>query len=91
MIIIIILTIIIVTVICLALISLTNMLNKQAAGYEGKGNNKVSHFFYMDDLELFSRDETGIQQDLTVVKTFNDDIRMEYGLEQCATAVFKHG
>lgn len=48
------------------------MLNKQGAGYEDKRNNKVSHFFYMDDLEIFSRGETGIQQDLTIVKLFNE-------------------
>jgi hypothetical protein len=30
----------------------------------------VSHVFYMDDLKLFSRDETKLQQELTIVKTF---------------------
>jgi hypothetical protein len=28
---------------------------------------------------------------LTTIKTFNDDIRMEFGLDKCATDVFKHG
>jgi hypothetical protein len=42
----------------------------------------------MDDFKLFSRDETELQQKLTTVKTFTDDIRMESGLDKCATAVF---
>jgi hypothetical protein len=45
-----------ITVTCLALTPLTNMLDKQGAGYEVKGKNKVSHLFCMDDLKLFSRD-----------------------------------
>ena len=43
------------------------MLNKQGAGYEVKKRNKVRHFFYMDDLKLFSRDKSELQQDLTTV------------------------
>jgi hypothetical protein len=34
---------------CLALMPLTNMLNKQGAGYEVKGKNKIRHLSYMDD------------------------------------------
>jgi hypothetical protein len=32
--------------VCLALIPLTNILNKQGAGYDVKGINKISHLFY---------------------------------------------
>ena len=39
----------------------------------------------------FSKDETELQQELTIVKTFSDDIWMEFGLDKCAIAVFKHG
>jgi hypothetical protein len=52
--------------------------------------NKVSHLFHMDGLKLFPRDETKLQQKMNV-KTFSDDIQMEFGLDKCATAVFKHG
>jgi hypothetical protein len=31
--------------VCLALIPLTNMLNKQGAGYDVTGINKISHLF----------------------------------------------
>jgi hypothetical protein len=32
--------------VCLALIPLTNILNKQGAGYDVKGINKICHLFY---------------------------------------------
>lgn len=47
---------------CLALIPLTNMLNRQGIGYKVGDNNKVSHLFYMDDLKLFSKDENQLKQ-----------------------------
>ena len=54
-------------------------------------NDDVSHLFYMDDFKLFSRDKTKLQQELTTVKTFSDDIQMDFGLDKCIIAVFKHG
>ena len=41
-------------------------------------------------LKLFSRDETELQQELTIVKTFSNDIRMEFDQDKCTIAVFKH-
>jgi hypothetical protein len=67
------------------------MLNKQGAGYEVKEKNKVSHLCYTDDFKLFSRHKTELQQELTTVKTFINDVRILSGLDKCATAVFKHG
>jgi len=76
---------------CLILAPLTNMLNKQGAEYEIKGKNKVSSLFCMDDLKLFSRGGSKLQQELPIVKTCSDDIRTEFGLDRYTTAVFKHG
>jgi hypothetical protein len=70
---------------------LTNMLSKQGAVNEVKGRNKVSCVFYIDVLKLVSRDETKLQQELTIIKTFSVDILMDFGLGKCATAVFNHG
>jgi hypothetical protein len=67
----------------LALIPLTNKLSKQEAGYTVKGENKVSHLYYMDDLKLFSRDETDLQQEFTTVKTFYDNVRMVWPRQMC--------
>jgi len=67
------------------------MLSKQGAEYEVKGKNKVSYLFCMDDLKLFSRGESKLQQELTIVKTFSDDIRTEFGMDRYTRTVFKHG
>jgi hypothetical protein len=36
----------------------------------------------MDDLKLFSRSKTELQQKLTIAKTFRDNIRTDFGLEK---------
>jgi len=45
----------------------------------------------MDDLKLFSSDDTELQQELTIVKTFSVCIRMDFGLDKCATTIYKNG
>jgi len=42
---------------------------------KSREKNKVSHLFYMDDLKLFTRDETKLQQKMNNVKTFSNDIQ----------------
>jgi hypothetical protein len=42
-------------------------------------------------LKLFFRDETELQQQLTIVKTCSNDLQMESGLHKYTTAVFTHG
>ena len=75
---------------CLALAPLSNLLNNSGYGYEfTKG--KVSHLFYMDDLKTFAKDDNQQIGLLSTVKTFSDDIKMEFGLDKCAKATFKRG
>jgi hypothetical protein len=59
--------------------------------YEVKGNNKINNLFFTGDLQLFSRDETELQQELTIVKTFSDRIRMDFGLDKYITPFYKYG
>jgi hypothetical protein len=51
-----------------------------------KGKYEVRLIFYMDVLKPFSRDESELQQELTIVKTFSDNIRTEMSLDNYATA-----
>ena len=37
---------------------------------KSREKNKVSHLFYTDDLKLFTRDETKLQQKMNNVKTY---------------------
>ena len=45
----------------------------------------------MDDLKTFAKDDNQQTGLLTIVKTFSDDIKMEFGLDKCAKATFKRG
>ena len=45
----------------------------------------------MDDLKTFAKDNNQQMDLLTIVKTFSDDIKMEFGLDKCAKATFKRG
>jgi hypothetical protein len=43
----------------------------------------------MDDLNLIGKSEEELQKQKQTVKTFSDDIHMEFGLEKCAKTAFK--
>jgi len=45
----------------------------------------------MDDLTLIAKSEEELQKQIQIVKTFSDDIHMEYGLEKFAKIAFKRG
>ena len=75
---------------CIALAPLSTLINKP--GYGFKLNSMViSYLFYMDDLKTFAKNDDEQQRILTIVKDFNDDIKMDFGLEKCAKATFKNG
>lgn len=60
------------------------------AGYDLRGT-KLDHLLYMDDLKVIAKSETELEEQLTTVRRFSDDIQMEFGTDKCATAVFKRG
>ena len=43
----------------------------------------------MDDLKLIDKSEEELQKEKQTVKTFSDDINMEFGLEKWAKITFK--
>ena len=45
----------------------------------------------MDDLKLIAKSEKELLKQIQRVKTFADDIHMEFGLEKCAKFAFKRG
>jgi transposase len=45
----------------------------------------------MDDLKLIAKSEEEFQREIQTVKTFSDDIHMEFGLEKCAKITLKRG
>jgi hypothetical protein len=45
----------------------------------------------MDDLKLIAKSEEELRKQIQTVKTFSDDIHMNFGLEKCAKITFKKG
>ena len=77
---------------CICLIPLTVQLNGLNTGYkEHITKTKISHLLYMDDLKLIAKSEEELRKQVLTVKTFSDDIHMDFGLEKCAKITFKKG
>jgi hypothetical protein len=77
---------------CIALIPLTNELNKSKCGYQVYGTErKINHLLHMDDLKLIGRSEEELRNEIKIVKTFSKDIKMKFGSEKCARISLKNG
>ena len=72
--------------VCVAVIPLSKLLNNTGYGYKIYGNT-INHLFYMDDVKLFAKNDQQLQG-LLIVKQFSDDIRIKFGLDKCAKAIF---
>jgi len=77
---------------CIALIPLTNELNRADCGYQVHGTEmKISHLLYMDDLKLLGRNENDLKNEIKIVQTISKDTNMNFGLEKCARMCLKRG
>jgi len=60
---------------CIALIPLTNEMNRADCGYQVHGTErKISHLLYMDDLKLLGRNENDLENEMKIVQKINKDI-----------------
>ena len=85
-------TLIFTTAILHLLIPLTEQLNRLNTGYgEHTTMTTISHLLYMDDLKLIATSEEEVQKQIQTVKTFSDDINIEFGLEKYAKITFGRG
>ena len=77
----------------MSLIPLSILLNKHDIGYSlhSKDGPKVSHRLYMDDLKLYAESEEDMQTLVNTTAVFSADIKMEFGLDKCATIQVKKG
>jgi hypothetical protein len=77
---------------CIVLSPLTCESNRSKCGYQIYGTErKINHLLYMDDLKLIWRSEEELGNEIKIVKTFSDDIKMKFGLEKCARMSLKNG
>ena len=77
----------------MSLIPLSILLNKHDIGYSlhAKDGPKVSHRLYMDDLKLYTESEEDMQTLVNTTAEFSADIKMQFGLDKCATIRIKKG
>jgi hypothetical protein len=61
-------------------------------GYEEHTTKtKVLYLLCIDHLQLIDETEEELQKEMQVVRTFNDDIHTEFGLDKCVKIVLKRG
>ena len=71
---------------------LNHILRKCIAGYKLSGSQeKINHLMYMDDIKLFAKNEKELEAHIHAVRTYNQDIGMEFGIEKCTMLVMKSG
>jgi Reverse transcriptase (RNA-dependent DNA polymerase) len=76
----------------MAMIPISNTLNRMKKGYEmEKGNKMISHLLYMDDLKMYTKTEGAMKSMTNTLKMVSKDIGMEFGMEKCAKLEMKRG
>ena len=71
---------------------LNHIRRKCTAGYKlSKSQEKINLLMYMDDIKLFAKNEKELETLIHTVKIYSQDIKMEFGIEKCATLVMKRG
>ena len=67
-----------------------HLLRKCTAGYKLSSSQvKINDVIYIDDIKLFAKNEKELETLIHAVKIYNQDIRMEFGIEKCATLIMK--
>ena len=63
----------------IALIPLTNELNRADCGYQVHGTErKIGHLLYLDDLKLLGRNENDLENEIKIVQTISKDVNMNF-------------
>ena len=77
---------------CIALIPLTNELNRADCGYQVHGTErKINHLLYTDDLKLLGRNGNDLKNEIKIVHTISKYLNMNFGFEKCARICLKRG
>ena len=76
----------------LALLPLTHILRDPGMWYQLEKNGaKVNHLFFMDDLNLYGKNEQEINSLIKTVWQCSEDIKMEFGILKCAVVSLQRG
>ena len=75
---------------CIALIPLSNILDREKIGYR-IWKRVVSNLLYIDDLKIYTRSKETMKRVKELVQKFSQDISMEFGLDKCAVIHVEKG
>ena len=76
----------------IAMIPLSILLRRENKGYAfGSDGKLVNHLLFMDDLKLYGKSESDLEDLIEVVSKFSKDIGMEFGLDKCGVLVIERG
>jgi len=68
---------------CIAIIPLTNELNRADSGYQvHETDRKISQLLYMDDFKLLIRNGNDLKNEMKIAQTLSKDTNMNFGLEK---------
>ena len=68
-----------------------NHILKFTGGYKlHKSLEKINHLMYTDDIKLFAKNEKVLETLILVMGIYNDDIGMEFDIENCAMFIIKN-
>ena len=68
------------------------MLRKTKAGYDlGGESGVINHLLFMDDLELYGKNERQIDTLVQTVVMVSGDMCMEFGISKCSVLIMKRG
>ena len=71
----------------ISLIPLSLELNSSGYRYKIRTEH-ITHLLYMDDLKLYAKDDSELEELLGIVKRFSNDIGTDLGLSKCIKATF---
>jgi hypothetical protein len=77
---------------CVLLITLTCGLNRPKCGYKLYGTErKIIHFLYMEPLKPIGRSDEELRNEIGIVETTSNDIKMEVRLKKYVRVSLKSG
>ena len=79
------------TLFIFSLLPLSWLLKESKLGYRLNKETTISHLLFMDDLKLYAANDQQLNNQIKLVKTFSDDIRMSFGIEKCNKVTIKRG
>ena len=76
---------------CIALATLSFLLEREKLGYSFKGDPVINHLLYMNDLKLFAKSEEQLETLVQITHNFSASMGMQFGFQKCASVIMQRG